>query len=86
MIESNRIAKAHSEILELGLASVSTTITESMAELIDSMKEANYKEMMLLTDFYTRDTVADCLPSTGKKHLEFGLVKPLKKSSNSPFR
>ena len=86
MIESNRIAEAHSEILELGLASVTTTITESMAELIDSMKEANYKEMMLLTDFYTRDTVADCLPSTGKKHLEFGLVKPLQKSLNSPFR
>ena len=67
MIESNRIAKAHSEILELGLASVSTTITESMAELIDSMKEANYKEMMLLTDYYTRDIVVDCLPDTGKR-------------------
>ena len=67
MIESNRIAKAHSEILELGLASVSTTITESMTELIDSMKEANYKEMMLLTDYYTRDIVVDCLPDIGKR-------------------
>ena len=67
MIENNRIAEAHSEILELGLASVSTTITESMAELIDSMKEANYKEMMLLTDYYTRDIVVDCLPDIGKR-------------------
>ena len=66
MIESNRLIETQSEILELGLANVTTTITESMKELIDSMKEANYKEMMLLTDFYTRDTVADCLHSTGK--------------------
>ena len=66
MNENNRDLRAQSKILELGLANVTTTITESMAELIDSMKEANYKEMMLLTDFYTRDTVKNCLHTTGK--------------------
>ena len=66
LIEQNMIIARQTEILERGLATVTTSITESMKELIDSMKEANYKEMMLLVDFYTRNIVADCLRTTGK--------------------
>ena len=41
------------EALHDGLSGIGTTIGELMKDLIDSLSESRYKEMMLLVDFYT---------------------------------
>ena len=50
---TEEILLGQTEAVHDGLSGIGTTIGELMKDLIDSLSESRYKEMMLLVDFYT---------------------------------
>ena len=54
-IERNQMLKRQTEVIEEGFKKVTKTIHDSTREILDSLNEKQYKEMLLLIEKYTRN-------------------------------
>ena len=54
-VERNQMLKRQTEVIEEGFKKVTKTIHDSTREILDSLNEKQYKEMLLLIEKYTRN-------------------------------